>query len=221
MDDASSIVLRSDACIILFSMNTEFQPHPDLDINARHTLHTRSSGPRSELSFGFRGDIVSEMGIRQTRCYGFWLIVMTRRSGGCIRHRLPIGIVLDQSDSVHLIFHSNFIKSQDWAERRPAAPSGASQNWNLKLTRFIEMETSNIKELSLNFIDKLRLFWSVSKVSVLLRAFAVQIGISFDCTKRKFQGLKWKYCKWKWHQSSRHSAHSLWKQAWFEFKSCD
>ena len=120
--------------------------------------------------------------------------------GGCIRPRLPIGIVLDQSDSVHLIFHSNFIKSQDWAERRPAAPSGASQNWNLKLTRFIEMETSNIKELSLNFIDKLRLFWSVSKVSVLLRAFAEQIGISFDCTKRKFQGLKWKYCKWKWHQ---------------------
>ena len=141
--------------------------------------------------------------------------------GGCIRPRLPIGIVLDQSDSVHLIFHSNFIKSQDWAERRPAAPSGASQNWNLKLTRFIEMETSNIKELSLNFIDKLRLFWSVSKVSVLLRAFAEQIGISFDCTKRKFQGLKWKYCKWKWHQSSRHSAHSLWKQAWLEFKSCD
>ena len=96
---------------------------------------------------------------------------------------------------VHLIFHSNFIKSQDWAERRPAA-SGASQNWNLKLTRFIEMETSNIREFSLNFIDKLRLFWSVSKVSVLLRAFAVQIGISSDCTKRiYFQSLKWKCCK--------------------------
>ena len=72
MDDASSIVLRSDACIILFSMNTEFQPHLDLDINARHTLSTLGArGLGSELSFGFRGDIVSEMGIRQTRCYGF------------------------------------------------------------------------------------------------------------------------------------------------------
>ena len=68
MDDASSIVLRSDACIILFSMNTEFQSHSDPAINARHT---RSSELRSELSFGFLGDIVSEMGIRQTRCYGF------------------------------------------------------------------------------------------------------------------------------------------------------
>ena len=50
MDDASSIVLRSDACIILFSMNTEFQSHSDPAINARHT---RSSELRSELSFGF------------------------------------------------------------------------------------------------------------------------------------------------------------------------
>ena len=49
------------------------------------------------------------------------------------------------------------------------------------------METSNINELSLNFIDKLRLLWSVSKVSVLLRALAVQIGISSDCTKRNFR----------------------------------
>ena len=53
------------------------------------------------------------------------------------------------------------------------------------------METSNIREFSVNFIDKLRLFWSVSKVSELLRAYAaVQIGISSDCTKRiYFQSL--------------------------------
>lgn len=71
MDDASSIVLRSEACIILFSMNTEFQSHSDPAINARHT---RSSELRSELSFGFLCVILYRRwgsDIRQKRCYGF------------------------------------------------------------------------------------------------------------------------------------------------------
>ena len=135
-------------------------------------------------------NIVSEMGIRHQTEEVLWLLTycydQARLHRASPSDRNCIGSVWFR---VHLIFHSNFIKSQDWAEQRPAA-SGASQNWNLKLTRFIEMETSNIREFSVNFIDKLRLFWSVSKVSVLLRAFAVQIGSSSDCTKRiYFQSL--------------------------------
>ena len=163
MDDADSIVLRPDGCIILFSMNTECQPH--VLICPQCQTHTESWGRDQNSVSDSEVILYRRWGSDRRGVMASDLLLWPGEAAS----GLAIQSELYWISLIHLIFHSNFIKNPRTG-RRPA-PSAASQNWNLKLTRIIEMEMSNINEFSVNFIDKLRLFWSVTKVSVLLWAF--------------------------------------------------
>ena len=108
--------------------------------------HSQSQSSQDQSSVSIYSEILDRRMLDQTgRCYGCWIIVMTGVKAASPSDTNCIGSVW---------FTSIWLNPKTLSENC----TSASQNWNLKLTRFIEIETSNINELSLNFIDKLRLF---------------------------------------------------------------